>query len=78
MKALTLIAALFLGIVLVIAAPVADIGLVSRGNVPKYNKDTKIIVATEYIVTEDEFLYEVKCDRQKWHKDCDYSVEELN
>jgi hypothetical protein len=44
---------------------------------PVYDKTTKVILVTTYIVTETEYLYEVKCDWDKWHKTCDYKVRSL-
>jgi hypothetical protein len=39
-----------------------------------YDVTTKIIIVTVYVVTETEYLYEVKCHYDKWKKTCDYRV----
>jgi hypothetical protein len=74
MRTLSFVFALLLGISLVFAAPVVDSGLQPRGDSPGWDQTTKFIVAKEYTVTEDDFLYEVDCDHKKWGKTCDYKV----
>jgi hypothetical protein len=71
MKFSTLATALLTTAATVLAVPVDNI--LPRGG-PIYDKTTKAIIVQTYIVTETEYLYEVKCDWDKWHKTCDYKV----
>jgi len=54
------------------AAPANKAELEIRG--VDYDVKTITIVAVTYVVTVDEILYEVKCDKDKWGIDCDYEV----
>jgi hypothetical protein len=58
----------------IFAAPVHHDALEARGGKVVYDVTTKVIVVTVYVVTETEFLYEVRCDYDKWKKNCDHKV----
>ena len=72
MRFSALATALLAAVTSVFAAPVNN-ALDARGG-PVYDVTTKVIVVTVYVVTETEFLYEVKCDYDKWKKTCDHKV----
>jgi hypothetical protein len=72
MRFSALATALLAAVTSVFAAPVNN-ALDARGG-PVYDVTTKVIVVTVYVVTETEYLYEVKCDYDKWKKTCDHKV----
>jgi len=75
MKFLSLLTAFLFAAAAIFAVPVPEnVDLEARGDGVVYDVTTKIIIVTVYIVTETEFLYEVKCDYDKWKKTCDYKV----
>jgi hypothetical protein len=75
MKFLSLLTAFLFAAAAIFAAPVPEnVDLEARGDGVVYDVTTKIIIVTVYIVTETEFLYEVKCDYDKWKKTCDHKV----
>jgi len=74
MRFLALLLGLLAGICAVFAAPHPNAELEARGG-EVYDVTTIIIVAVTYVVTVEEVLYEVKCDYDKWKKECDYKVQ---
>jgi uncharacterized membrane protein len=72
MRFTALLAALLAAVTAVFAAPVYN-ALEARGGTV-YDVTSKVIVVTVYVVTETEYLYEAKCDYDKWKKTCDYKV----
>ena len=75
MKFLSLLTAFVFAAAAIFAVPTREnADLAARGDGVVYDVTTKIIIVTVYIVTETEYLYEVKCDYDKWKKTCDYKV----
>lgn len=64
MKFLIFILTLLFSAASILSAPVTNNELSPRGG---YGKTTKVIVATTYVVTETEILYEAKCAGPKCH-----------
>jgi hypothetical protein len=56
----------------VFAAPINNHELEERGMV--YDSNSNVIVATVFVVTETDVIFQVQCDHNKWGKNCDYQV----
>jgi len=75
MKFLSLLTAFLFAAAAIFAAPTPEnVDLAARGDGVVYDVTTKVIIVTIYIVTETEYLYQVKCDYDKWKKRCDHKV----